>query len=326
MKEKFFVLVVIVFSILAIPLSALSKTDNNSIAVTNPLLNEPYKPQSAPLDLGEIRVLKDNVVTAFSTRDYIFGVIAAEMPALYEQEAIKAQAVAAYTFTLYRISGNTNTEYDITADGQTAQCFITRQEAAARWGEKADEYAKKIDDCIKAVEGYYLSYQNAPIFAAYHAISPGKTNSCKDVWDKDLPYLISVDSIGDTLDDGFLSEAQFTASEIAEKLKTIATSPTEPSNYFTDITASETGYVKSALYCDKKITGQQLRDLLGLRSCNFTIEYVDSNFKFTVKGYGHGVGMSQTGANYLAKQGKTFDEILLHYYSGASLQKIENFT
>lgn len=321
MKEKFFVLVVIVFSMLAIPLSALSKAEGESVLVANPLLNEPYKPQSAPLDLGEVRVLKDNVVTAFSTRDYIFGVIAAEMPALYETEAIKAQAVAAYTFTLYRIQGNSSTDYDITADGQTAQCFITREEAAVRWGEKAGEYTKKIDDCISEVEGYFLSYDNQPIFAAYHAISPGKTNSCKDVWDKDLPYLISVDSIGDTLDDGFLSEVQFTAAEITEKLKSVATAPTDQSNYFSNIITSETGYVKNAVYCDKEITGQQLRDLLGLRSCNFTVDYSEGNYKFTVKGYGHGVGMSQTGANYLAKQGKTFDEILLHYYSGASLQK-----
>ena len=321
MKEKFFVLIVVVFSMLAIPLSALSKSDDNTITVGNPLFSEPYAPQNTVLDLGEIKVLKDNVVTSFSVRDYLFGVIAAEMPALYEIEAIKAQAIAAYTFTLYRVQNNTNTEYDITADGQTAQCFITRSEAADRWGEKADEYAKKIDDCIKAVEGYYLSYQNAPIFAAYHAISPGKTNSCKDVWDKELPYLISVDSIGDTLADGFLSEAQFTAAEIAEKLKETASPPDTQANYFTNLVASQTGYVKNVEYCGKKITGQQLRDALSLRSCNFTIEYNEGNFKFTVKGYGHGVGMSQTGANYLAKQGKTFDEILLCYYPGTTLQK-----
>ena len=321
MKEKFFILIVVVFSMLAIPLSALSTDDENALPVTNPLWNEPYTPQNTQLDLGEIKVLKDDVVTSFSVRDYLFGVIAAEMPALYEVEAIKAQAVAAYTFTLYRIQNNTNTEYDITADGQTAQCFITRNEAAARWGEKAEEYAKKIDDCIKSVEGCYLSYQNAPIFAAYHAISPGKTNSCKDVWDKDLPYLISVDSTGDTLADGFLSETQFTAAEIAEKLKEIASPPDAQTNYFANIIASQTGYVKSIEYCGKKIAGQQLRDILALRSCNFTIDFVDGNYKFTVKGYGHGVGMSQTGANYHSKQGKTFEKILLCYYPGTSLQK-----
>lgn len=321
MKEIFVILIVIIFAMLVIPLSALSKSPITAVPTIKPQYDEPYQDQNTEFKFEEIKVLKDGVVTPYSTKDYLFGVIAAEMPALYETEAIKAQVVAAYTFACYRMLGQTDSNYDITADGETAQCFITREEAAARWGEKAAEYTKKIDDCIDSVAGYTLIYNGEVIFAAYHAISPGVTNSCLDVWEKDIPYLISVSSDGDKFVDNYLSEVTFTSTEIAEKLKSINTVTGEAQNYFSNIVATNTDYVKEINFCGKTITGAQLREALNLRSSNFTVSYADNKFIFTVKGYGHGVGMSQTGANYMAKQGKTFEEILLHYYNGATLQK-----
>ena len=321
MKEKFLILIIVVFSMLVIPLTTLSKADNTSVPTGTPENYVPYEKQDVVLKFDKIKVLKDDKVSEFSTNDYLFGVIAAEMPALYEKEAIKAQAVAAYTFACYKKSGADNSKYDITAEGDTAQCFITRKEAAARWGEKAEEYSKKIDECISSVLGEVLTYDNEPIFAAYHAISPGVTNSCKDVWGKDIPYLISVDSTGDALAANYLSESTFSRQEITEKLKSIATPSQDGTNYFSNIKAASTGLVTSIDFCGKTVAGAQIRELLGLRSSNFTINYAEDKFTFTVKGYGHGVGMSQTGANYMAKQGKTYDEILLHYYNGATLQK-----
>lgn len=321
MKEIFVILIVIIFAMLVIPLAALSKSPETAVTTANSQYNEPYQNPDKTFELEEIKVLKDDVVTSYSVKDYLFGVIAAEMPALYEREAIKAQAVAAYTFALYRMLGQTDTEYDITADGETAQCFITREEAAARWGEKASEYTKKIDDCIDSVAGYTLIYNNEVIFAAYHAISPGVTNTCLDVWGKEIPYLTSVASDGDKLADNYLSEVTFTTAEIAEKLKNLGEASGEAQNYFKDANATDNGYVKDINFCGKKLTGAQVREALDLRSCNFTVSFADDKFTFTVKGYGHGVGMSQTGANYMAKQGKSYAEILLHYYKGATLQK-----
>lgn len=321
MKEIFVFLTVVIFAMLVIPLSALSKPIDSSLPVANPKYDEPYKPQTAEFDFDEIKVLKDGVVTKYPVQDYIFGVIAAEMPALYESEAIKAQAVAAYTFACYKMTISDASEYDITSDGNTAQCFITREEAAKRWGSKADEYAKKIDDCISAVAGYKLIYDNQPIFAAYHAISSGITNSCKDVWEKEIPYLISVDSVGDRLDDGYLSEVVFTAQELSDRLKSLNAITGDAADYFSNAKTTDTGFVKSIDFCGKTITGAQIRELLGLRSSNFAVNYTNNKFTFTVRGYGHGVGMSQTGANYLAKQGSSYEEILLHYYSGATLEK-----
>lgn len=321
MKGTFFIALIVIFSMLVIPLSSLSKAQSIALPTAKPQADVAYENQSQDMGFEKIRVLKDGAVTEVTAKDYIFGVVAAEMPALYESEALKAQAVAAYTFACYRIQNNTNTEYDISADPETAQCFITREEASARWGDKADEYAKKIDDCIAAVQGELLVYEKKPIFAAYHAISSGKTNSCLDVWGNDLPYLKSVISAGDSLADKFLSEVAFTADELAEKLKSIATPEGEPQNYFTDVKTTDNGYVKNLTFCGKQVSGSQISEILDLRSANFEISFADGKFTFSVKGYGHGVGMSQTGADYMAKQGSNYREILLHYYNGATLEK-----
>ena len=319
MKGTFIMSVVVIFSMLVIPFSALSTNEAPTLPTTAVDTETPY--QAAPMAQSEtFKVLKDENVIELTAKDYVFGVVAAEMPALYHEEALKAQAVAAYTFALYRKSSSQN-EYDITADGDTAQCFITRDEANARWGEKAQEYTKKIDDCINAVFGEALYYDGKPIFAAYHAISPGKTNPCLDVWGNDLPYLKSVDSSGDTLAEGYLSEASFTDEEIAKKLESINAASGEAQNFFCEVAANGNGYVKQIKYCGKVVAGSQITKLLSLRSSNFTVKYADGKFVFSVKGYGHGVGMSQNGANYLAQQGYTYKEILLHYYSGATLQK-----
>lgn len=321
MKGVFSLTLVTIFAMLVIPLASLSKADFSALPAAKPISDIIYDKAPTETTFEKIRVLKDGVVTEVSAKDYIFGVVAAEMPALYEEEALKAQAVAAYTFALYRKGTNTNSEYDISADSDTAQCFITREEAYTRWGEKAQEYEQKIDNCISAVEGQWLSYDDAPIFAAYHAISAGSTNACADVWGSDLQYLKSVDSVGDKLANGYLSEVVLTAEQIAEKLKGIATPSGESENYFSDIQTTDNGYVKQISYCGKQATGSDIAEALELRSSNFQIQFAEGSFTFSVKGYGHGVGMSQTGADYMAKQGSSYEEILLHYYQGVILQK-----
>ena len=318
MKGTFFTAIIVVFSMLAIPLSAIDSNKSEAVAVDKFKSDVPYEKNKS--DNEKIKVLLDDKVIEYSINDYIFGVVAGEMPALYEKEAIKAQAVAAYTFTLYKKSTSDN-EFDISSDPLTAQCFITRERAKERWGEKAQEYEKKIDECIEAVGGQKLTYNKKPIFAAYHAISSGTTNNCADVWGSELPYLQSVDSSGDCLSEKFLSEVSFTAEELSEKLKEIATNKNNLQNSFSDIVCTQNGYVKEIKYCGQTVQGAKLRELLNLRSANFEIGFENNKYTFTVKGYGHGVGMSQTGADYMAKQGKTYEQILLHYYNGATLEK-----
>lgn len=322
MKGTFFISIIVIFSILVIPLSALDKAKDISTPVLNTQNNIIYTNHQQTTIQEKVKVLCENEILECSLKDYLFGVVSAEMPALYEKEALKAQAVAAYTFLYYQKNINQNSQYDISADPEKAQCFITRQTAMERWGEKSQEYSEKIDSCIDEVFGEMLVFNGNAIFAAYHAISSGKTNSCRDVWGKDYPYLQSVDSVGDMLDKSYLSETAFTKEQIAEKLKSFATATDEQQDYFTDITRTDNGYIKKLKYCGKEISGSDIANALDLRSCNFEITYSDNAFTFTTKGYGHGVGMSQTGANYMAKQGSSYKEILLHYYNGATLQKI----
>ncbi len=322
MKGIFLTLIVVVFSLLAIPLSALSNTTDKATPTLKEESSVSYT-KTEKIDYEQkIKVLKDGNVYEYSITDYIFGVVAAEMPALYEPEALKAQAVAAYTFACYKKNSSGDEGYDISADPNVAQCFISRDEALLRWGDKATEYEKKINSCISAVQNQMLTYDDKPIFAAYHAISAGTTNNCEDVWSKSLPYLVSVNSDGDCQAENYLTQVTFSSEEIAKKLESLTAAHGEAANFFGDIVTTDNGYVKQINYCGKKTTGSNVSKLLGLRSSNFSIDYSNDVFTFSVKGYGHGVGMSQTGADYLAKQGYSYHEILQHYYPGT---KLENF-
>lgn len=321
MKGTFLMAILVVFCMLVIPLSALKNSQSSATPITNSQSDVPYEKPNGNIKLEKIKVLKDGEIWEYSINDYLFGVLAAEMPALYEEEALKAQTVAAYTFACYKKSTGDTQDYDISSEPETAQCFITRTEACARWGTKAQEYTSKLDRCIASVLGQRITYDNQPIFAAYHAISAGTTNSCKDVWGTDLPYLISVSSTDDALADNYLTEVTFTPAELTEKLKDFHIAENLSQDCFGEIFKNGGGYVTSLKYCGKEITGSEIRKALDLRSCCFEISFEDNLFKFTVKGYGHGVGMSQTGANAMAKQGKTYEEILLHYYPNTVLQK-----
>ena len=320
MKKVLISCALVALCMLLIPLTALTDANDASV-LANAVTDDVLKITASPQKFEEFNILVDGQVQKIAARDYIFGVVAAEMPAMYEKEALKAQAVAAYTFACYRKAVREGEEYDLTADPDTDQCYISREAAKEKWGENSEEYTAKIDGCIDEVLGTLVTYDGETALTVYHAISPGVTVNCKDVWTSEVPYLTSVDSMGDKLSDGYLSEAIFTADQLSETLKSISSPNGEPQNYFANITTAESGRVTSIDYCGKKIGGGELSKALSLRSANFSVEYKDGNFIFTVMGYGHGVGMSQNGANYMAKQGSSYEEILLHYYEGTTLQK-----
>ncbi len=258
-----------------------------------------------------------------SAKEYIFGVVASEMPALYEPEALKAQAVAAYTFACKRKAENSQKTYDITTDPNTDQGYIPRETAMEKWGAKAEEYAKKIDDVINDTEGLMITYKGEPITAVYHAMSSGRTEACENVWGKDLPYLQSVESEGDRLSPNYISEESFTAEELKDKLSEITEFSGAEEKYFGKASLTDSKTVKEITVCGNKVNGAKIRSLLNLRSSAFEVKYTDEKFVFTVYGYGHGVGMSQYGANYMAKQGSDFKEILTHYYTGCDIKTVK---
>ncbi len=256
-----------------------------------------------------------------SMSDYIFGVVSAEMPAEYHVESLKAQAVAAYTYALYKSKENADKPYDITDSFSSDQHYINYEKACEKWGENADKYTEKIKNAIKSVEGEYISFSGEPILALYHATSGGKTENAVDVFSVELPYLVSCDSIGDLLENDYSTTLNLTAEQFSDVLKDKVTFSSEPKNWVGEITHRDNGYVKSVNICGKEFSGTEIRSAFSLRSANFDLSFDGTNFNFTVRGYGHGVGLSQSGAEYMAKQGGTYREILMWYYKNCEILK-----
>ena len=252
--------------------------------------------------------------------EYLFGVVAAEVGGGYEPEALKAQAVASYTFALYRKAQNGGKKYDITDDPSKDQAYITRSAAREKWGKKADSCEKAIDEAVAAVAGYRLvDDAGAPILAAYHAVSAGRTESAEVAWGEKLDYLQPVESVGDLLSPDYLSVRTFTQAEFAQLMQPEVTLVGDAGGWLGELKWSQSGTVTSVTVGGKALTGERVRQLLSLHSAAFEASCSDGGFTFKVKGYGHGVGMSQYGANYMAKCGSTFLEILSHYYTGCKM-------
>ncbi len=309
--------VVLAFSMLFLPLAAGGMGSHGASLPAN----GNYYLSPLPENHETIRVFihETGEIKEMTVEDYLFSVVAAEMPALYETEALKAQTVAAYTYAMCK-AARSEEEYDITDDSSIDQAFISREEALAKWGEDAPVYEEKIRSAVKSVLYETITYDGQLILAAYHAISSGKTENAADTWGGNYAYLTSVDSSGDKLSPNYLSTAEFTADELKEKLSEYVVLSGDGSGWIGDISRTDTGTVLTAVIGGKSISGGNIRKALSLRSANFDIERKDGKFIFTVRGYGHGIGMSQYGAHYMAMQGKNYKEILLHYYPGCKVE------
>lgn len=319
MKKILITSLILTAAMLLLPLVRLEGTDKvlPTTAITQ---SDTLKYEPTIVETFKVYDPETEKITLMPCDEYIFGVVAAEMPALYHEEALKAQAVAAYTFACSRKNTNEGKEYDITSSPLTDQSFISKEEATQRWGEKAAEYTQKIESAIKETKGCVLTYKGKLITAVYHAISSGKTESCKNVWGKDLPYLVSVPSEDDRLAENYISSATFTKEELTEKLSSVI-GDTQTIT-FGEPSRTESGNVKEITVCGKVCSGAEIRELLELRSSNFAVTAEGDKITFTVYGYGHGVGMSQNGANAMAKKGSDFKEILTHYYTGCEIEKL----
>ena len=308
------VLAALLASILLIPLIAVASPVNSDIQ------NSPQLSQTAQVRL---KVTETSEIKKIDLADYIFGAVAAEMPANYSEEALKSQAVAAYTFYLFRKGENSDKGYDITDSHITDQAYLNSDELKEKWGDAYAANSEKIKSAVASVSGMAVTYQGKPILAAYHAISPGKTQSAADVWGGEYPYLTVVDSIGDLLCPEYLSSVTVNVDELKKALNGKVEFSGEPKNWIGKAVSNSGGGVKTIKICGTALEGSTVRDLLKLRSTSFDVAYsADKGFTFTVRGYGHGVGMSQYGANYMALQGSTYMEILSWYYPGCQLQKI----
>ena len=269
-------------------------------------------------------VASDNI-TEMSLKEYLLGVIAGEMNASYHEEALKAQIITAHTLLLYTKEHNTKDlkGADITDSYALHQAYITPEKQKEKWKDNYKANKEKIEKCIDEVINLTLQYDDEYICAVFHAISNGTTENATDVWGGSYPYLVSVSSVGDKLSPAYQSQVTFDKDEFKEKFKDSNLKFTDkPEKWIGEITRTDTGMVKSITICGKEFKGTDVRKLFDLRSSTFTCEYKNDDFVFTVNGYGHGVGMSQYGANYMAQQGFKYDEILKHYYKGVEIVEV----
>lgn len=275
-----------------------------------------------------VRVLQaaSGNVTEVGTQEYLVGCLACEMPPSYAEEALKAQAVAAYT-NLMRLKENPDGKAenaDITDDTGKHQGYYDEATRREKWGEKYEVYAEKFAAAVQAVYGQTLTYEGKRVTAAYFAVCAGRTESAQTIWGGDIPYLQSVTSTGDRLSPDLQSDIRLSPDEVREKLSSdgeIALGE-DPVGWFGEVQNADSGSgaVAKITVGGKALTGQQCRALLGLPSPAFSVEYKDGAFHFAVQGKGHFVGMSQYGADYMARQGADYKEILAHYYPGTALE------
>ena len=252
--------------------------------------------------------------------EYLCHVVSAEMPVDFELEALKAQAIVARTYTIYKIENKKHEEADICDDSTCCQAWISKEDRLARWEEnKRESNWEKIQKAVTQTTGLIITYENAPINAFFHSNSGGTTEIPVNVWGgTGYPYLQSVETSGEEAYTQYLSEVTFTNEELLNKLK--VTHPETAIDFANNediriLEYTESKRVKTIKFGNIEISGTEARTILGLRSTNFEITKENGTIKFSVKGYGHGVGMSQTGADSLAKQGKTASEIIHHFYT-----------
>lgn len=280
---------------------------------------------------GTIKLLhhESGEVEELPIDEYLLGVVSAEMPASFEEEALKAQAVVARTYTVYTIEhGNSKHEgADICDDYKCCQAWISKDDRLNKWEEESRQNNwAKIEEAVNSTIGKIVTYNGEAIDAFFHSNSGGKTEEVANVWGgANLPYLQSVETSGEDEYTQYLSEVEFTKTEFEEKIKSSYSDFKIDYNQQDCIKTLETTQgerVKTIKIGNLELSGVEVRTLLGLRSANFVVEINNDKIKFTVKGYGHGVGMSQTGADALAKQGKNYEEIIKHYYSGVEINNL----
>ena len=273
-----------------------------------------------------LRVQIQGEVQEMDMGTYLLGVLRAEMPASFEEEALKAQAIAARTYTLYRIRGGGSANHpnaDACDDHTCCKAYLSAEQAASNWGSMAVYYEEKLARAVSETDGEVLLYDGVPILAVFFSSADGSTQGAGDVWMSDLPYLQSVSSPeNEELVPNYYSTASFTAGEFRSLILQSypdADLSGDAGTWVRDIMRNDSDYVASVTVGGIKMRGNDLRTALSLRSPSFTVEYKDNTFTFHVTGYGHGVGMSQYGANALAKEGYSAEEIVQHYFSGAAV-------
>lgn len=274
----------------------------------------------------QLAVKNGDAVEIMALDVYLQGVVRGEMPASFELEALKAQAAAERTYIYYQLAAGRKEAHpnaDVCTDPSCCNAWLSEEAAREKWGGDFDGWESRIEEAVAATDGQVALYDGQPILAVFHSSSAGKTAGAGDVWSGDMPYLRSVDSPeGEETVPNYYSAAEFTAAESKALLAQAHPELTfsgGPDKWFGAVEKDESGRVGTVEVCGAPLRGVEVRRIFSLRSACFTIDAAADRVTFRVTGYGHGVGMSQYGANELARQGRTWQEILLWYYADITI-------
>lgn len=272
---------------------------------------------------------KEDKVVEIPIEDYVKSVTSSEMPISFDDEALKAQAIAARTYAISKkLRPYMPDKGADVCDTVSCQVYMTKEKRIEAWGEKGEENWKKISKLVDETKGIVLSYNNELVkYPQFFSTSSGNTENSIDVFSSDVPYLVSTESKGEEVAPKFISEFKFTLTEFIDKLNSkyndLKLTKDKIKEAINILSRSDAGGIKQINIGSLDIKGSEFRLLLGLSSTNFEFEINGDEIIFKCKGYGHGVGMSQWGANIMSKEGNEYDKILKHYYTGVELSKLK---
>ena len=289
---------------------------------------EPAAPETAAVhhDRDVTLTIQDGDTTEQMTLErYLTGVVRGEMPASFEMEALRAQAAAERSYVYYQLAAgrkDAHPDADFCTDHTCCSAYLSETAAREKWGGDFAPWNTRVEQAVSDTDGQVVLYNGRPILAVFHSSSAGRTAAAGDVWSGDLPYLVSVDSPeGEETVPNYYSTVELTEAEFREKF--LAARPeadlSGPASGWIRDPVMDGVHVESVTIGGVSVSGPSVRSIFGLRSASFTAEAGDGKITFYVTGYGHGVGMSQYGANAMAESGSTWREILAHYYTGVTI-------
>lgn len=344
MKKILLYLFLIILSVFLIPILFTMQFASMNVNMQEPIVanagetpsvDETVSPQVEEYnykEYGTIKLLHESTgeVEELEIDKYLYGVVSAEMPAYFELEALKAQAIVARTYTIYKIKtgGGKHENADICDNSGCCQAWISKDDRLSRWDEEnREEYWNRIVTAVDSTKGKIITYEGEPINAFFHSNSGGNTEVPLNVWGgSGYPYLQVVATSGEDAYTQYNSEVELTKDEVIEKIKAVHSEfeiDFNEENAIQVMEYTESGRVKNIKFGNVNLSGVEARTIFGLRSANFSVEQIEGEkIKFTVIGYGHGVGMSQTGADALAKQGSNCEDIVKHFYVGVEIVNI----
>lgn len=343
MKKLIFLIAGLMLIVYIMPLATVGFTEKKQdepVIIHTPVVKDIQEPdtvmetakESSDYDRQtEITLLENGQVRTINLHDYLVGVVAAEMPASFPEEALKAQALAARTYTLYKMKlysdgmdiPDSHGGALLCADHTHCKAFIDIEvSGSSLWGSNEEYYIDRITAAVTETKGLIAVYNGQPIAAVFHAASGEFTEAAVDVWGGDIPYLVSVESYGGSDSPDYESEVSMSQQSFSEEvLKSYPSADfsVPPEQWFKASNRSEAGGIIDVAVGGVRVTGNYIRSVAGLNSSNFKVKVEGDNLVFTTVGYGHGVGMSQYGARAMALEGAAYDEIIQHYFPGTEL-------